>query len=56
VLAKTGNLKAVMNGMGHGDVISAMVYQHPEAEIIRSALNARHISRPTVLDNSQASC
>jgi integrase len=55
VLAKTGNLKAVMNAMGHGDVRSAMVYQHPEGEIIRNALNARHLSRPTVPDESQAS-
>ena len=54
VLAKTGNLKAVMNAMGHGDVRSAMVYQHPEGEIIRNALNARHISRPTVPDDNQA--
>jgi site-specific recombinase XerD len=38
VLAKTGNLKAVMNAMGHGDVRSAMIYQHPEGEIIRNAL------------------
>ena len=52
VLAKTGNLKAVMNAMGHGDVRSAMVYQHPEGEIIRNALNARHISRPTVPDDN----
>ena len=55
VLAKTGNLKAVMNAMGHGDVRSAMVYQHPEAEIIRNALDARHLSRPTVPDDNQAS-
>jgi hypothetical protein len=55
VLAKTGNLKAVMNAMGHGDVRSAMVYQHPEGEIIRNALNARHILRPTVPDDNQAS-
>ena len=55
VLAKTGNLKAVMNAMGHDDVRSAMVYQHPEGEIIRNALNARHISRPTVPDDNQAS-
>ena len=55
VLAKTGNLKAVMNAMGHGDVRSAMVYQHPEGEIIRNALNARHIWRPTVLDDNQVS-
>ena len=52
VLAKTGYLKAVMNAMGHGDVRSAMVYQHPEGEIIRNALNARHISRPTVPDDN----
>ncbi|MDR5729211.1 MAG: tyrosine-type recombinase/integrase [Terriglobia bacterium] len=55
VLSKTGNLKAVMNAMGHGDVRSAMVYQHPEGEIIRNALNARHISRPTVPNDNQAS-
>jgi len=55
VLAKTGNLKAVMNAMGHGDVRSAMVYQHPEGEIIRNALDARHISRPTVPDDNRAS-
>jgi hypothetical protein len=54
VLEKTGNLKAVMNAMGHGDVRSAMVYQHPAAEIIRNALNAWHISRPTVLNDNQA--
>ena len=53
VLAKTGNLKAVMNAMGHGDVRSAMIYQHPEGEIIRDALSARHISRPTVPNDSQ---
>ena len=55
VLAKTGNLKAVMSAMGHGDVRSAMVYQRPEGEIIRNALNVRHISRPTVPDDNQAS-
>jgi integrase len=55
VLAKTGNLKAVMNAMGHGDVRSAIVYQHPEGEIIRNALNARLISRPTVPNDNQAS-
>ncbi len=55
VLAKTGNLKAVMNAMGHGDVRSAMVYQHPEGEIIRNALDARHLLRPTVQNDNQAS-
>jgi integrase len=43
VLAKTGNLKAVMDTMGHADVKSAMVYQHPELEMVRDAINARHI-------------
>ena len=47
VLSETGNLKAVMNAMGHADVKSAMVYQHPDGEIIRAALNARHIPRHT---------
>ena len=55
VLAKTRNLKAVTNAMGHGDVRSAMVYQHSEGEIIRNALNARHLSRPNVPDDNQAS-
>jgi hypothetical protein len=44
-----------MNAMGHGDVRSAMVYQHPEGEIIRNALNARHILRPTALNDNLAS-
>jgi hypothetical protein len=54
-LAKIGNLKAVMNPIGHGDTRSAMVYQYPEGEIIRTALNARHLPRPTVPDDNQAS-
>jgi len=53
VLVKTGNRKVVMNAIGRGDVRSAMVYQHPEGEIIRNALNARHISRPMVPDDNQ---
>lgn len=47
VLSKTGNLKAVMNAMGHGDVKSAMVYQHPDVDIVRDALNSRHTLRHT---------
>jgi site-specific recombinase XerD len=39
VLKKTGNLKLVMETMGHVDVKTAMKYQHPELEIVRSALN-----------------
>ena len=45
LLSKTGNLKAVMDTMGHADVRIAMTYQHPELEIVRSALNSRHTLR-----------
>jgi hypothetical protein len=36
-----------MDSMGHADVKTAMKYQHPELEIVRQALNARHILRYT---------
>jgi hypothetical protein len=36
-----------MNTMGHTDIKSAMVCQHPEDEILRNALNAWHIPRHT---------
>jgi site-specific recombinase XerD len=39
VLMRTGNLAAVMRTMGHGDVKTAMHYQHPELEIVRAALD-----------------
>ena len=39
VMRRTGNLKAVMKVMGHRDVKTAMKYQHPEIEIVRTALN-----------------
>ena len=41
VLSKTGNLKAVMDVMGHADVKSAMAYQHPELDLVRDAMNSR---------------
>lgn len=37
--AKTGNLKLVMQTMGQIDVKTAMKYQHPELDIVRTALN-----------------
>ena len=40
VLARTGNLAAVMSTMGHKDVKTAMRYQHPELELVRMALNS----------------
>jgi integrase len=39
ILKQTGNLKLVMNTMGHVDVKTAMKYQHPELDIVRTALN-----------------
>jgi integrase len=39
ILARTGNLAAVMKTMGHRDVKTAMHYQHPELEIVRAALD-----------------
>jgi integrase len=47
VLSQTGNLKAVMDAMGHADVKIAMNYQHPELEIVRDAINSRHTLRHT---------
>lgn len=40
VYGRTGNLKLVMNVMGHRDVKTAMRYQHPDLEAARAALNA----------------
>jgi integrase len=47
VMRKTGNLKAVMDTMGHTDVKIAMTYQHPELDIVRDAINSRHTLRHT---------
>ena len=47
VLERTGNLKAVMDSVGHQDVKTAMKYQHPELELVRQALNSRHTLRHT---------
>ncbi|HLJ90262.1 MAG TPA: hypothetical protein VKZ53_25850 [Candidatus Angelobacter sp.] len=46
-MSKTGNLKAVMDAMGHNDVKIAMTYQHPELEIVRTAINSRRTLRHT---------
>jgi hypothetical protein len=45
VLNQTGNLKLVMDWMGHTDGAAALKYQHPQLELVRQALNARHILR-----------
>ncbi len=41
LLRRTGNLKLVMDTMGHSDIPTAMKYQHPELTIVREVLNAR---------------
>ena len=38
---RTGNLKAVMEVMGHVDVKTAMKYQHPGLRVVREAIRAR---------------
>lgn len=47
VLSKTGNIKVVMDLMGHQDYRSALTYQHHEVEVARDLLNARHTLRHT---------
>jgi hypothetical protein len=47
LLQKTGNIAAVMNSMGHSDVRTAMTYQHPELNVVRDAINSRHVLRHT---------
>jgi integrase len=55
VMRKTGNLKAVMDTMGHTDVKIALTYQHPELDIVREAIDSRHTARHTGADTNQAS-
>ncbi len=44
MMDETGNLKLVMELMGHRDVPTAMKYQHPRMDKVRTALNARNAS------------
>jgi integrase len=53
VLSKTGNLKVVMDLMGHRDYRSALNYQHHEVDVARDLLNARHTLRHTVQNDNQ---
>jgi integrase/recombinase XerD len=55
VMLKTGNLKAVMDTMGHTDVKIALTYQHPELDIVPEAINSRHTLRHTGENHNQAS-
>jgi integrase len=49
VYQKTGNLALVMKAMGHKDVKSAMQYQHPELDLVRTVLNQEN--RPLAPNN-----
>jgi len=41
-LARTGNVAAVMDAMGHANVQTTMIYQHQGLEQIRGAINLRN--------------
>lgn len=43
----TRNLKVTMNVMGHGDIKTAMRYQHPELELVRMAVEEGNKKRET---------
>jgi integrase/recombinase XerC len=45
VYQRTGNLKLVMELMGHASVKTAMIYQHPELELGREAIDAHNAER-----------
>lgn len=54
VLRTTGNLKLVMDTMGHRDVRSALTYQHHEVDVAREVINARHNPRRTAESGDRA--
>jgi integrase len=46
-LARTGNMAAVMDTMGHANVQTTMIYQHQGLEQIRGAINLRNKENQT---------
>jgi hypothetical protein len=46
-LARTENMAAVMDAMGHASVQTTMIYQHQGLEQIRSAINLRNKENQT---------
>jgi integrase len=46
-LARTGNMAAVMDAMGHANAQTTMIYQHQGLEQIRSAINLRNKENQT---------
>jgi integrase len=55
VMSRSGNMKVVMDLMGHTDYRSALTYQHHGIEVARRLLNARHIPRHTPKSEGAAS-
>jgi len=55
VLSKTGNMKVVMDLLGHTDYRSALIYQHHGIDVARGLLNSRHISRHTAENDNPVS-
>jgi hypothetical protein len=43
VMRKTGNLKLVLDAMGHTNVKVATNYQHRKLDLVHDAINLRHI-------------
>jgi integrase len=54
ILGATGDLSLVMRVLGHSSAHTAMIYQHPSLETVRTVINenqvARHNSRHTAAD------
>ena len=42
VMGATGDLSLVMRALGHSSAQTAMIYQHPSLETVRSVVNGRH--------------
>jgi site-specific recombinase XerD len=41
LMASTGDISLVMRAMGHSSVQTAMIYQHPDLERVRSVMDLR---------------
>jgi integrase len=61
IMGATGDLSLVMLALGHSSAQTAMIYQHPRLETVRSVINekpgptsARHKSRHTTADGQNA--
>ena len=51
MIGATGNLKVVMQAMGHSDVKTTFRYQHPDLELIRNLVNGKNAPRVSALLN-----